>query len=104
MSIAQSLGTYSKQPAEVVPAGSWGVDFNPDCRTGETISSATITVSTVTGDTSPLTAGAAVIDGTKVTCSITGGSDGNTYKVTILATSSIAGKYEADFDVIVVAA
>lgn len=100
----QSLGVYGKQPSEVVPAGRWGVDFENDCVTGETISSATITVSTIAGDTSALVAGDAAISGTKVSCSFSGGSDGNEYTVQILATSSVGAVYDGDFTVSVVEA
>ncbi len=98
------LKTYGKQPLEVVPAGRWGVDFAADCITGETISSAVITVSTVAGDASPLVAGSAVIDGTKVSCRFSGGSDGNEYTVQILATSSAAAVYDGDIAVAVIEA
>lgn len=97
-----SLGTYGKQPTEVVPAGRWGIDFDPDCGTSETISTATVAVSTVAGDASPLVAGSAAINGTKVSAQITGGSDGNKYTVTITAVSSASATYVGDFTVEVV--
>lgn len=104
MTLPKSLGSYGKQPSEVVPAGRWGVDFDEDCGTGETISTATVTVETITGDTSALVAGAAVIDGTKVSAQFSGGSDGNSYHVQILAVSSAGATYDGDFTINVIEA
>ena len=95
----EMLGTKGKQPAEVVPAGRWGVDFANDCDVGETIASATVTVTAPTGDATPLVAGAAVLNGTKVSATFTGGASGNTYSVQMLATGTSGAVYDADFRV-----
>jgi hypothetical protein len=96
------LGTKCKQPNEVVPSGRWGVDFSNDTVTGESISSATITVTDNDGTTpATLVAGGAAISGVKVSCQFTSGTDGHSYHVQILATGSTGGVYDADFTVIV---
>lgn len=101
----QILGTKSKQPAEIVPTGRWGVDFSPDLAEAETISSATIVITDSKDEdvTATLTSGDPAIsaDGKKVSIAFRAGDDGATYQVTIKATSDDSGLYEADFRIMV---
>jgi len=98
------LGSYYKQPDEVVPAGRWGVDFSSDMVAGEVITSASITVTDSSGSdvTATLTSGSEVIaDGSKVSIKFVNGTDGETYTVSIEATSDAGAVYEAEFYIIV---
>jgi len=98
------LGRYYKQPWEEVAAGTWGVDYSNDLKTGETITSATITVTDSDGNdvTASLTSGSVQIsDGSKVSIKFVGGTSGEIYKVTVRAISDGGSKYEAEFEIVV---
>ena len=97
------LGRKYKQPAEVVPAGRWGVDFATDTVTGETISSATITIKDSAGVdvTASMVTGSPVISGVKVSSIFKAGTDGEEYHVQVLAVGSTGATYDADFTIVV---
>lgn len=75
-----------KDPSEIVRLG---IDFANLLDTGETISTATVTVRTAQGvDAAAMKSGAADISGTVVRQLITGGTAGMSYKVGFTITTS----------------
>lgn len=97
------LGVKHKQPSEIVPAGRWGVDFAPNLVTEETITEATVTVSTSAGEnvTAELTEGDVVEDEGKVSVAFIGGEDGGEYTVEFQVATSEGGVYEEAFALVV---
>lgn len=93
------LGYYEKQPDEVIPAGRWGIDWDNDLASGETISTCTVTVTDADGTdvTDTLTSGDPTISGTETSIIFTGGTDGETYTVEMQITTSEGGTYEGEF-------
>ena len=77
-----------KDPGETA---SYAMDFSPTLASGETISSSSVGVSTYSGtDASPsaLLSGSSGVTGSLVQQALTGGSDGVTYRVRFVATTS----------------
>ena len=96
----QITGTFGKQPGEAVPLGRWIQSFAEDTIPGETIVSATFTVTrsddaTLTGD--DLTAGTPSVTGVEATAGFTKGVHGVDYHVEILATGNGGAVYDADW-------
>jgi len=84
------LGVLEKRPEEIIPTGNWGIDFDPDLDSGETISSAEIVITDNDGTdvTATLSSGSHLIDGTTVTLKYIDGSTGQRYFSKCTITSS----------------
>lgn len=89
-----ALVTISKQPSEsfVIP-----VEYYGKLPQGTTLASATASAVINGTSTSAPVVGAVVVSGTQVLVRVTGGSDGVTYKITVLATLSDGFPLEDDF-------
>ena len=85
-----AVPTIYKQPWEDI---AYDFDFTPLLGSGETLSSAT----SATGDPSGLTIGSPALNGTKkVQVRISGGTNGQTYTVTVRAATSAANNRECE--------
>lgn len=80
------LSFTEKDPGETVRLG---VDFETLLATGETISSAAVSIRTLRGDSDPsaMLSGSPAIDGTAITELVSGGTDGDTYLLAFEATT-----------------
>ena len=92
------LGNYYKQPAEAIPSGRWGVDFDPDIIAGETISSGTIVVYDKDGTnvTTTLTSGTHTVAGTTLSIAYKGGTAGEVYYAVHKVVTNAGGTYEGE--------
>lgn len=89
------LGTIEKQPREII-------DF--DISYSKFLSGRTDTLSIVTTEVAPagsLVVEYSTIDGTSVKCVISGGGDGQSYKVTVLTLTTAGLKLEDEVTVMV---
>lgn len=97
--MAECVGTRYKDPNEVIPAYNWGVDWNKDLNTGETVSSVTIVVENE-ADSSDVTTticpDAGVVSGGRyTTVKVTAGTDGHSYRIIHRAVTSDSKTMEA---------
>jgi len=74
-----------KSPTDVLD---YSVDWTDWLPAGNTVSTSTFTVSTISGDTSPLTIDSQSNSGTKSTVFLSGGSDDSVYTVTCTITTT----------------
>lgn len=88
------LGIQQKQPADILD---YDVDFSNWLPQGDTVTSATATASTIAGDLAPLTVNSVQVSSTVVKVWLSGGTDGNTYTVTVRATTVGGRMKEEDF-------
>lgn len=99
----QILGTYEKQPDEVVASGRWGIDWSNDLLDGETISTCTVAVydSDGTDVTDTLTSGNVSINSAQTSVTFTGGNDGEEYIAEFQITTSGGSTLEAEVRIVV---
>lgn len=90
------LGTIQKQPADQLD---YDVDFSKWLPSGDTVTSAIASASTIDGDTAPLVVDSVSVTDTVVKAWISGGLDGNTYKVTVTATTAAGRVKEEEFKI-----
>lgn len=88
------LGRYTKQPTEVED---YDIDFSDWLRAGETLATSTATVvcQSTPGD-SALASSGVTIASSSVRVRLTGGTAGETYKVTVSTTSGGTGAGRLD--------
>jgi len=92
MGIAPEL--LCKQPSEVV---NYGMDFSSYVSGSSiTLSNPIVTSEKYNGDTSDLTLGSPTISGQKVVFSISGGTSGTRYRITVKVDTSDSEKLEGD--------
>lgn len=92
-----NLGTFNKQPAEVVPLT---IDFGSEMATGETLASAVsrgILQNGVVDNT--ILQGSPQITGNKATQIVKAGSSGVTYTLEITATTNLGSVYQMEITV-----
>lgn len=97
--MAEHVGTRYKDPDEVLPAYNWGIDWNDDLNTGETVASVTIVVKDEDGGadvTSTICPDAGVVSGGRyTTVKVTAGTAGHTYRIIHRAVTSDSKTMEA---------
>lgn len=80
---------YSKTPSEVI-------DVAFDFRNTEALEDDPIASATVTESTGGVTIGTPTVDGTKVNCRISGGTDEAQYRLKVLATTTGGQIFQGD--------
>jgi len=101
------LATKEKYSNEVVVAGRWGPDFEPDMEDDETISSATLVVNDMQDNdvTSTLVeTGTVSYTGTTATAQFQGGTAGERYIAVFTCVSNKGGTYIAVLEIVILKA
>lgn len=101
--MARTLGIKYKQPDEVVAVGHWGIDFDPDIATGDSLSTVVVVVrdADATDVTSTLTSGSVVLSGTTASIIFKAGTDGEKYTAEFQAVTTNGATIQAEFDILV---
>ena len=98
------IGTKYKFPTEVVVAGRWGPDFEPDMADDETVSSATVLVTDmddVDVTTDLVEPGTVSYTGQTATAQFKGGTAGKRYNAKFTCVSNQGGTYVAVIEIVV---
>jgi len=98
------IGTKYKFPTEVVVAGRWGPDFEPDMADDETVSSATVLVTDmddVDVTTDLVEPGTVSYTGQTATAQFKGGVVGSRYNAKFTCVSNKGGTYVAVIEIVV---
>lgn len=80
---------YSKTPSEVI-------DVSFDFRLTDALEDDPLASATVTEPTGGVTLGSATVSGTRVNCRVSGGTDGDQYRLKVLATTTGGQKFQGD--------
>lgn len=90
------LGRYTKQPSEV---SDYDIDFSSWLRSDETLSTTSATYACTTSEDASLTVVDVSLSSAVVRVRLSGGADGEEYKVTVQTTSSSGRVDESEFKI-----